>query len=150
MEKLYLMPGTSYNGREHSTRSIISCKASFAHTGSIVNNEGCNFIIHFLNRKRGGRKGEVCLKPMGYIWQTSSVLKPVITATGRWVAQWRRFQFNSTAKKQRQFLPRSGHGHIRQKWEQLRDGGSPVRQAAPCVVKPQWHPQRPLPFMASP
>lgn len=51
------MPGTSNNGGEHSTWSIISCKASFAHTGSVVDNEGGDFIIHFLDREGGMRRG---------------------------------------------------------------------------------------------
>lgn len=57
MEKLYLMPGTSNNGGEHSTWSIISCKASFAHTRSIIDNEGGNFVFHFLEKEglKGGR-----------------------------------------------------------------------------------------------
>lgn len=54
MEKLYLMPGASNNGGEHSTWSVISCKASFAHTRSVVNNEGSNFFIHFLYIKKRG------------------------------------------------------------------------------------------------
>ena len=54
MKKFYLMSGTSNNGGEHSTRSIISCKASFAHTGSGVNNEGGDFVIHFLDREEEG------------------------------------------------------------------------------------------------
>lgn len=54
--KLYLMPGTSNNGGEDSTWSIISCKASFAHTGSIVNNEGGDFVFHFWI-ERGRRRG---------------------------------------------------------------------------------------------
>ncbi|KAA8595242.1 hypothetical protein FQN60_012377 [Etheostoma spectabile] len=53
MKKLYLMSGTSNNGGEHSTWSIIPCKASFAHTGSVVNNEGGDFVIHFLDREEG-------------------------------------------------------------------------------------------------
>ncbi|CAG5928724.1 unnamed protein product [Menidia menidia] len=42
--KSYLMPGAANNGGKDSTWSIISCKASFAHTGSVVNNEGGNFV----------------------------------------------------------------------------------------------------------
>lgn len=55
------MSGTSNNGGEHSTWSIISCKASFAHTGSVVNNEGGNFVFHFLHRQ-GERGGGIIFK----------------------------------------------------------------------------------------
>lgn len=62
--KLYLMSGTANNGGEDGTWRIVSCKASFAHTGSIVNNEGGDFVFHFLGtkrrvweRERGGEEG---------------------------------------------------------------------------------------------
>lgn len=48
------MPGASNNGGEYGTWSVISCKASFAHTRSVVNNEGGNFIFHFLYIKKRG------------------------------------------------------------------------------------------------
>lgn len=62
IRKLYLMPGTSNNGGEHCTWSIISCKASFAHTRSVVNNEGGDFFLHFLYRERGNEKVKMVLK----------------------------------------------------------------------------------------
>lgn len=58
MWKLYLVSGASNNGGEHGTGSIISGKASFAHTGSVVHNEGGDFVFHFFfwaeKKKRGG------------------------------------------------------------------------------------------------
>lgn len=48
----YLMPGAAHNRGEDSTWSIISCKASFAHSRAIVNNEGCNFIFHHLEIRK--------------------------------------------------------------------------------------------------
>lgn len=47
------MSGASNNGGEDGTRSIVSCKASFAHTRAIVNNEGGDFVIHFSVQTRG-------------------------------------------------------------------------------------------------
>ena len=52
VRKLYLMPGAANNGGEDSTWSIISCKASFAHARSVVNNEGGDFVFHFLMERR--------------------------------------------------------------------------------------------------
>lgn len=49
VKTVYLMSGASHDGGEHGTRSVVSCKASFAHTRSIVNNEGGNIVIHFLH-----------------------------------------------------------------------------------------------------
>merc|ERR1712230_102886 len=44
-----LMTGTSNNGGEDSSGSVISSKSSFAHAGAIVNNEGSNvFVTHLL------------------------------------------------------------------------------------------------------
>lgn len=60
------MSRASNNGGEDSTRSIVSCKASFAHTRSIVNNEGGDFLIHFLYKKRRD-KGE-----FSHIWHSST------------------------------------------------------------------------------
>merc|ERR1719148_534750 len=43
-----LVTGTSNNGWEYSSGSIISCKSSFAHAGAIVNNESSSiFVTHF-------------------------------------------------------------------------------------------------------
>merc|ERR1712238_541479 len=43
-----LVAGTSNNGWEYSSGSIISCKSSFAHAGAIVNNESSGiFVTHF-------------------------------------------------------------------------------------------------------
>lgn len=42
----YLVSGATHDGREHGTRSIVSGKTGLAHAGAIVNNEGCNFVIH--------------------------------------------------------------------------------------------------------
>merc|ERR1712227_324519 len=43
-----LMSGSSNNRGEDSSGSVISGKASFAHTGSIVNNKSSNFVVtHF-------------------------------------------------------------------------------------------------------
>merc|ERR1711999_49127 len=45
-----LMTGTSNNGGEDSSRSIISSKSSFAHAGAIVNNKSSNvFVTHFVS-----------------------------------------------------------------------------------------------------
>lgn len=92
------MPGTSNNGGEHSTGGIISCKASFAHTGSIINNKGGNFVFHFLEREGEERlnKGEDCLKLMVcdrfafHLANINSSSSPVITEIGHWRSQWRR------------------------------------------------------------
>merc|ERR1712198_209180 len=44
-----LVTGTSNNGGEDSSGSVISSKTSFAHAGTIVNNEGSNvFITHLV------------------------------------------------------------------------------------------------------
>ena len=41
------MAGAANNGGEDSSGSIISCKASFAHAGAIVNNKSSNvFVTH--------------------------------------------------------------------------------------------------------
>merc|ERR1719268_403023 len=43
-----LVTGTSNNGWEDSSGSVISSKSSLAHAGSIVNNKGSNvFVTHF-------------------------------------------------------------------------------------------------------
>ncbi|MCF6786091.1 hypothetical protein L3H38_10955, partial [Corynebacterium sp. MC-19] len=39
------MPGPANNRWEDSPRSIISGKSGFAHTGSIINNKGGNFVV---------------------------------------------------------------------------------------------------------
>merc|ERR1719160_887770 len=45
-----LMTGTSNNGGEDSSRSIISSKSSFAHAGAIVNKKSGNvFVTHFVS-----------------------------------------------------------------------------------------------------
>jgi len=41
-----LMSWSSYNGWEDSSRSIVSCESSLAHTGPIVNNQGCDIVFH--------------------------------------------------------------------------------------------------------
>jgi hypothetical protein len=43
----YLMTGTSDDGGEDGTRSVISGESSLAHTGSIVNDQSGNFVLHF-------------------------------------------------------------------------------------------------------
>lgn len=40
------MPGATNDGGEDSTRGVVSSKSGFAHSGSIVNNECGDFIIH--------------------------------------------------------------------------------------------------------
>ena len=48
------MAGTTNNRWEDSPGSIISCKASFAHTRSIVNDKSSNiFVTHFEVELRG-------------------------------------------------------------------------------------------------
>lgn len=42
----HLMSGATHDGWEDSTGSIISSESGFAHTGSVVNNQCGNFIIH--------------------------------------------------------------------------------------------------------
>merc|ERR1719320_678806 len=53
-----LETGTSNNGGEDSSGSVISCKSSLAHVGAIVNDKGSNvFVTHllvFLNLKTTG------------------------------------------------------------------------------------------------
>ena len=46
------MPGAADNGREDRTRCIITSKASFAHTRSIVHNKSSNLLTftHYYNR----------------------------------------------------------------------------------------------------
>lgn len=108
------MPGTSNNGGEYGTWCIVSGKASFAHTRSVVNNEGGDFVFHFLRRQGVGRGGERegglinrdAQTVMPYIWQTSSGRERlVVIGARRWMSQWRRFQSRSGAEKQRQFSP---------------------------------------------
>jgi len=41
-----MVAGTSDNGREDSTGSVITGETGFAHAGTIVNNESSNLIIH--------------------------------------------------------------------------------------------------------
>jgi len=41
-----LMPGATDDGREDSTRRVVSCESGFAHTGSVVNNQCGDFIFH--------------------------------------------------------------------------------------------------------
>lgn len=62
----------------------------------------------------------------------------VVPATGHWMSQWRRFQ--PKPRETKAVSRWSGHGHIRQKWEQLRQrqpgpGSRPV-----CRQKPQMTP----------
>merc|ERR1712154_145329 len=40
-----LMPGASHDGREHGSRSIVSSKPSFAHTGSIVHDKSGYLVV---------------------------------------------------------------------------------------------------------
>lgn len=47
------MPGTSNDGGKHGTWRVVSSKASFAHAGSVVNNEGGDFVFHFLRTQVG-------------------------------------------------------------------------------------------------
>ena len=48
------MAGTTNNRWEDSPGSIVSCKASFAHTRSIVNDKSSNvFVTHFEIELRG-------------------------------------------------------------------------------------------------
>ena len=42
-----LMPGATDDRREHSSGSVVSGKSSLAHSGSIVNNKGGDFVFHF-------------------------------------------------------------------------------------------------------
>jgi hypothetical protein len=42
-----MVTGTTDNGWENSTRSIITGEAGLAHAGAIVDNEGSNFFLHF-------------------------------------------------------------------------------------------------------
>lgn len=39
------MPGPADNGGEDSPGGVISGKSGFAHTGSVVNNKGSNFVV---------------------------------------------------------------------------------------------------------
>ena len=49
----YLMSGATHDGWEDSTGGIIPSKTGLAHTGTIVNNECGNIIIHgWLQKKR--------------------------------------------------------------------------------------------------
>merc|ERR1711865_477600 len=41
-----LMPGSSNDGGEDSSGSVITGEASFHHTGSVIHNEGGDIIIH--------------------------------------------------------------------------------------------------------
>jgi len=41
-----MMARTSNNRRENSAGSIVTGETGLAHTGTIVNNEGSNFVIH--------------------------------------------------------------------------------------------------------
>ena len=41
-----LMTGTSNDGGEDSSRSIVSCETGLAHTGSVINNQSCNVVFH--------------------------------------------------------------------------------------------------------
>lgn len=49
----HLMPGATNDGGEDSTRGVVSGESGFAHTGSVVNNEGGDFVFHFLHREGG-------------------------------------------------------------------------------------------------
>lgn len=53
------MSGASDNGGEDSTGSIVSCKASFAHTRAIVNHEGSDFLIHFCAKKKRNKEERI-------------------------------------------------------------------------------------------
>lgn len=57
------MPGTADDGREDSTRSIISGKTGFAHTGAVVNNQSSDFLIHGCLRIKILRKLDYWEKP---------------------------------------------------------------------------------------
>jgi hypothetical protein len=47
-----LMTGSSNDGGEDSSGSVISGKAGLHHTGPIINNQGSYVIIHFESLKR--------------------------------------------------------------------------------------------------
>jgi hypothetical protein len=51
----HLVPGTPDNGGEHGPGSVVARKASFAHTGAIVNDERSNFLFHGDLRKNATR-----------------------------------------------------------------------------------------------
>lgn len=80
-KRLYLMPGAANDGGEDGTRSVIPSKPSFAHTRSIVNNEGSNFFFHFLQKE----KSETQHLP----------LDSPVSGSGRWVSLWCRFEFKN-------------------------------------------------------
>lgn len=131
------MPGTSNDGGKHGTWRVISSKASFAHAGSVVNNEGGDFVFHFLRTQVGaggvvevgGRRGRKRRRAfmrrdaqtvMRYIWQTSSprgVSAPVVLGSGRLMSQWRRTGAQNLDHERQKAVSASvpGHGHIWQK-----------------------------------
>ena len=63
--KRYLMSGSADDGWEDGSWSIVSGETGFAHTGSVVNNEGGDFVFvtHFAGfwflRRRRKRESEV-------------------------------------------------------------------------------------------
>lgn len=46
LQSPHLMPGATDDGREDSTRCVVSGESGFAHTGSVVNNQCGDFIFH--------------------------------------------------------------------------------------------------------
>lgn len=50
------MSGATHDGREDSTGGIVPGKTGLAHTGTIVNNERSNIIIHGWLRERRAEK----------------------------------------------------------------------------------------------
>jgi len=59
-----LMARSSDDGWENSSWSIISSKSSFAHTGSIVNDQGSNFFVtHFASFGLCLRKAKATARP---------------------------------------------------------------------------------------
>jgi hypothetical protein len=45
-----LVTWTSNNGWEDGSRSVITGKAGFAHTGAVIDHEGCYFFVRLLRR----------------------------------------------------------------------------------------------------
>ena len=41
----YLISGATDDGREDGAGGVISCETGLAHTGSIVDNQGSNFVV---------------------------------------------------------------------------------------------------------
>lgn len=101
---IYLMPGTSNNGGEHSSWGIVSCKASFAHSRAIVNNQGCNFIFHFSEQMERVTvlKVQLC----------AHSLSKALCCAGDWTLDVAVAQFPVTnrTKETKAVLSGSGHG----------------------------------------